>query len=226
MGVSYDNPLALVRMLKGCPLSLVMAMVIARQPVGRAWLEGVTGYSQNVVQKGLAYLEEIGMAARNGRYEGWHLTDGAKALPLVYDFLDALENENESHLMTLVPSTTTTTCYSRVNSQEAAAETGESFNDSPSNNSSYALNLAALHDAGIKGKTAADLARLAHVTPRYIRSHAKFAEDRGDGTGLLVTRIRDGDPEPKHPKDCTCEDCEQSRRSRYITGEFAEFIQH
>lgn len=226
MGVCYDNPLALLRMLKGCPLSLVMAMVIAHQPVGRAWLVQVTGYSQNVVQQGLEYLEQIGIAARNRRYEGWHLSAGAKALPLVYDFLDAVENESESHLMTLAPSTATTTCYSRVNDQEAAAETGESINDSPANHSSYALNLAALHDAGIKGKTAADLARLAHVTPRYVRSHAKFAEDRGESTGLLVTRIRDGDPEPKHPKGCTCEDCDLSRRSRYITGEFAEFILH
>ncbi len=73
---------------------------------------------------------------------------------------------------------------------------------------------------------AEQLAGLAYVTPAYVRAHALKVERDGDTVGLLVTRIRDGDPAPAHPKNCLCVDCERERRRRYVGGEYAEWIEH
>ncbi len=60
----------------------------------------------------------------------------------------------------------------------------------------------ALLSAGIGRNAHAELARLEWMTPAYIKAHAKYARDRGDSTGLLITRLRSGDPVPrsKRPK--------------------------
>ena len=71
-----------LRALKGSPLSIIIAMFIANQPVGENWLCSVTGYSQNTVRRGCKFLEETQMIRRNGRYESYVLSDGMMQLPL------------------------------------------------------------------------------------------------------------------------------------------------
>jgi len=55
----------------------------------------------------------------------------------------------------------------------------------------------ALRSAGIGSNAWPDLAALEHVTPAYVRAHAAYARARGDSVGLLITRIRCGDPVPR-----------------------------
>ena len=76
--------------------------------------------------------------------------------------------------------------------------------------------LKALHQAGIFEPTATDLARLPHVTLRYVQAHASKARRDKIDTGLLIHRIRSRDPLPEDPDN----------RNRYISGEYAEFIKH
>lgn len=56
--------------------------------------------------------------------------------------------------------------------------------------------VAALLSAGIGRNLHAELCALEWVTPSYIRSHDKYRRARGESVGLLITRLRCGDPEP------------------------------
>lgn len=78
-----------LRALKGAPLSVLLALQIARQPVGTAWLSRTTGYSDKPVTSALELLVELGLVTRNSRYNAWQLANGRAQLPLTYPELDA-----------------------------------------------------------------------------------------------------------------------------------------
>ena len=73
------------------------------------------------------------------------------------------------------------------------------------------------------GVTAERLARRPHVKPGYVKAHHNKWLHEGRDTGILVTRLRDGDP---IEVPLSAEEREHKDRRRYIEGEFAEFIQH
>jgi len=73
-----------------------------------------------------------------------------------------------------------------------------------------------LHQAGIYEPTASQLARMPHVTLEYVQAHVRKAQREKTDTGLLIHRIRSQDPLPQ----------KTDQRSRYISGEYAEFINH
>lgn len=83
---------AMLRTLKGSPLSILMALALVRQPVKAEWLQTVTGYSDKSISAGLAVLKEFGLATRNGRY-AWQIADGIEQLPLM-----AIDPEKETDL--------------------------------------------------------------------------------------------------------------------------------
>lgn len=88
------NPLSSLRALKGAPLSCLFALMFANQPVGKAWLSRMTGYSDKPVAAALDYLLEMGFVTSNGRYEAWQLNSQAIQLPLMS--LDTLENSSRN----------------------------------------------------------------------------------------------------------------------------------
>ena len=57
-----------------------------------------------------------------------------------------------------------------------------------------------------------------HITPAYIQANAAYARANHDRTGLLITRLQDGDLQPEPP-----EGEDQSGRT-YFTSELAAFI--
>lgn len=117
-----------LRALKGAPLSIIIALFLAKQPVGESWLISVTGYSQNTVRKGCKFLLEAQMIQRNGRYEAYVLSNGAMQLPL------GMAEIGESQKMTLPtpPTTSTFNKYEDDLSEGKAVveEQRESKNDS------------------------------------------------------------------------------------------------
>ena len=230
----FENPLLTVRALKGAPLSCLLALaLLGGGPVGEREIITGTGYSQNKVREGLEVLEAAGLVTRQGRYEGWSLTSGARQLPLTANFFE----DGESQKMTL-PAVTTATAYI-VESQRSVKEqqqenAGESKNDSrasendknESQNDSPAIE-DFLNECGIMGRTARELARMEHITEAYVRAHVEKGRARGDSIGLIITRMRDGDPAPggrvvveRHAAGCDCGVC----RRKYVSGQFAEFI--
>jgi biotin operon repressor len=78
--LNTENPIRLVRELKGAPLSILMALTVVNQPVTQEWLERATGYTDKPISQALAYLEEIGLAVKSRA--GWLLSDGSQQLPL------------------------------------------------------------------------------------------------------------------------------------------------
>jgi hypothetical protein len=65
-----------LRLLKGCPLPVLLALKAAREMglgcVGAEWLEEFTGYSDKTIARALLLLESYGQATRKSRYE-WAL---------------------------------------------------------------------------------------------------------------------------------------------------------
>jgi hypothetical protein len=74
--------LALLRALKGAPLSCLLAMLVAGHPVGAVWLESATGYSRQAVGHALGTLKTLHAARCLGRYESWELSESVRGLSL------------------------------------------------------------------------------------------------------------------------------------------------
>jgi hypothetical protein len=215
--MQFDNPFEVVRTLDGPALKVFLVLLLMQKQgmpaPGEDELQAYSGKSQNTVRKGLDQLRIYQMVRNNGRY--WVLENWAVQLPIAAALLDG--GDKSSQYLTRKEHTTTTYLHSRESENNEAAEENESIFDSE-----CAQNLRILHRVGIRGKKAEQLARLAHVNPVYIEAHVEYANQRGDGIGLLITRINDGDPAPvvRHPQGCQCSDC----RKKYSGGEYAEYI--
>ncbi|MAT45168.1 MAG: hypothetical protein CL609_22805 [Anaerolineaceae bacterium] len=81
-----------IRTLKGAPLSILMALVLSKQPVTSDWLQAVTGYSDKSVTSGLKALQEFGYITRNGRY-AWQLAGEINQLPLMTNLAEEPDNQ-------------------------------------------------------------------------------------------------------------------------------------
>jgi hypothetical protein len=77
-----DPPLAILRALKGAPISIVIALKLANQPVGAAWLIVATGYSHGAISRALRVLCELQIVQPISRCNGWTLSEGGSQLLL------------------------------------------------------------------------------------------------------------------------------------------------
>ena len=78
----FDDPLKLVRALKGCPLSIRILLSIVHQPVSVKWLVRHSGYSPNTVTQALALLEDYQIVAGDTHRSNWTLTGNSVQLSL------------------------------------------------------------------------------------------------------------------------------------------------
>jgi len=211
------NPLASLRALKGAPLSCLFALMFANQPVGKAWLSRMTGYSDKPVAAALDYLNEMGYVTSNGRYESWQINTAAIQLPLMT--LDTSPSEkalgtsdkSSRNFSDSIP-TTATALIGKENDNrvEAVEESKRSRNFSDSRK--------LLRSANVGEPMASVLADLDHITPYYIAGHILKAKQDGIKIGLLIHRIRSADPAPElnqryHLLDCDCFYCDPFRFS-------------
>lgn len=72
----------LVSVLKGAPLSVLVLLMIARQPLSAQYLERRTRYSDKLIHSALLLLEEKLLITRNGRYS-WQISANGWQLPLM-----------------------------------------------------------------------------------------------------------------------------------------------
>lgn len=186
MGLEMD--LLTLRALKGAPLSIVLAMMIANQPVGEGWLATATGYSQNTIRKGCKFLEETQIIGRNGRYEAYVLSDGAQLSLGMAD-----ENGERQNLTLPTAATTTFNKYEDGDSEVVVVITEERT----ANIDSRDDRLLILYGCGISEPTASRLIENSWCTEEYIRRHIEKARKEKISTGLLIHRIRSHDPMPK-----------------------------
>jgi len=199
--MTIDNPIRLVRQLKGAPMAVLWAMTIVRQPVTEDWLIQVTGYTDKPVRTALGVLVEYGIVSRNGRYGGWMIAGPELQLPL-------MNYENEPELFRLDPTTT-------INLIEGSAS--ENFNSSSIKGANrkysgskkelsapltvYQENkLSLLRHYGIGEPMASRLAVRNNVTVRSIIANADYlvriGKDIVKDLGLLIHRLENNDPIP------------------------------
>jgi len=208
---------ALLRALKGAPLSCLLALKLAEErPVGTMWVGQVTGYREKTVGLALRALQRMGLAEQTARFEGWHLTQaGRLAVP-------PASRQNDNSLPTATAIYTDSNNRLEVAVVEAARSSGENGGSSPAPEAPPPPEVvAALAQVGIGEPMRSRMAALPHVTPEYVKAHALLAREQGLSTGLLITRIRCGDPAPElnqlgHLRTCKCQEC-QSLRYRICT---------
>lgn len=124
------NQTMLIRSLKGAALSCYIVLHLAGRTLGTDDLVSATGYSANSVRTGLRTLEDLQLAVRVSRYNGWALARGTQLL-LPYPSEDAetvetVENGfnadpqnlrvDPQNLRVPCSSSSTTTCTSTCNS--------------------------------------------------------------------------------------------------------------
>jgi len=179
-----------IRALKGAPMSIIVAMLLAKQPVGESWLISVTGYSQNTIRNGCKFLIESQMIQRNRRYEGYILVNGALQLPLGVAEID------ESQNLTIPPVTTTSTFNMNDNNDNEGFKAEEEIRESKND-----PRLVLLYSAGVMEPTASRLLEKAWVTNEYLDAHIEKATREGTPIPLLIHRIRSHDPMPEDRND-------------------------
>jgi hypothetical protein len=188
-----------IRALKGAPMSIVVAMLLVKQPVGEGWLMSVTGYSQNTIRNGCKFLLECQMIRRNGRYDGYVLANGSMEIPMEIPQL------GESQNMTLPSSTTTNTLNKKEHKISEEKEVEEDYRASKND-----PRLVLLYSFGVMEPTASRLIEKSWVTMTYLEAHIDKANKEGTPVGLLIHRIREHDPMPKKKNE---QDPELYRRS-------------
>jgi hypothetical protein len=77
-----NNPLLLLRALKGAPLSTFVALAILHRPVGVMQISDATGYYKTAVSQALRVLADLGLACQVARFNAWQLTDQGQQLPM------------------------------------------------------------------------------------------------------------------------------------------------
>ena len=102
-------------------------------------------------------------------------------------------------------------------SVSVSTSTSTSISDSDSNNNSGIFN--ALTKAGIRGLKRDNLSKLPHISVDYVEAwDVQLRREKGGeyNPGLLITILESGEPLPENRDD----------RRKYISGEFADFIEH
>ena len=170
-----------IRALKGCPLAVLVALVISQQPVSLEWLARITGYSDKPVTQGLKLLSELGYVTRNGRYS-WQI-NAANAIQLP---LSTTRNNSDSL-------TATTTII------ETTKELGRSSKQLTRNNSNSRI-IEVLNCAGVMHPTDKEIASMG-LDLEFVKAHIRKANSEGIERGLLVHRLRCKDPIEVEHKD-------------------------
>lgn len=207
---------SMVRLLKGCPLACVFALMIAQQDrlgaQGAEWLERATGYTDKPVSQALLFLQEQGVISRNGRYL-WQLCGEFVQLPLGrVQLLDGLEAKGVGNIPTHPSSSS-----SRYIDSNLSESTTTSQTLSAAESEKFRLDegvLAALDVAKIREPARSRLAGLEWVTVELIEYHMRTAEK----PGLAIYRIKNNWP--------ILEGDNLATRNEYVSGQFADFIQH
>ena len=213
-----ENLISLVRMLKGAPASVLLALIFVHQPVGESWLASVTGYSPMPVRRALIFLAEAGLAQRRGRYSAWSLTEGATQLPLMSDPLtDPVKIGVRSSIIRALEisaeSTTTATTTIEGSEECSSSRVNRALKSSAQTIDPQPELIGMLRQAGIGEPMATRLAGMPHVNAEYLRAHIRKAQQEEIPTALLIHRMRQADPQPETEEERR----ERCRQAGYLS---------
>lgn len=150
-----------LRLLKGAPISVIVALLIERRPVTERRLSMMTGYSENTVRRALYVLEELRFVTRNERC-AWQI--GNFQLPLMQDAAQdvAQDADNAQYLRFDVK-------LSKKDMQDDLTE------EPPYLTEEQSAIFALMQELGFYGTPARRVAAMPHITRRLILYHATTA---------------------------------------------------
>lgn len=227
----FNNPIRMVRELKGAPLSIFFALAYQRTRVSQGWLCGATGYTDKPVQQALAYMAEIGII--NHTRAGWQLTrPDAVQLPLAPAEIEPQSVSHEEHegdTKVLPENNSDTNGGSRNNSDSLLVSLVNIDNNNNedltklTNNEKTRKNSdiwAILEPIGVKRNRATEqIADLEWVESDYVNGLIEKLEGEGRtwprDCGLLLYRLKQKPAAMRHGQNCSCEACDAKRRARY-----------
>lgn len=238
-----------IRMLKGAAISIWALFQMEKRSLNQDYLRRYSGYSDESVHDGLETLRDADLIVQTGRYE-WSLTSGAQQLPLgemalpepaqpvgepeneriAIQAIEAIPEEPEQEELETELDNPCPVSSAIIGPNPLASSSRSLIKDSRENlllaradssgksgaNSRVADNLAELARHHIREPARSRLAGLEHVTPELIRGHCE-----GKPAGQAIYRIEHNWPVPQAEKKRDEDD-----RKRYISGEFADFIEH
>ena len=190
-----------IRSLRGVPITIIVVMNMLGGRASEKDIETLTGYTGKTLRKGLNVLKASSLVTRTHRYAGWVLTNGVKELALTVDnFVDNSDKVPKRPVKIPAPSTTTAV----NNSIEIINDSAEAVEE----------NISLLKSAGVGEPMRSRIANLDHVNPEYIKAHAAKVKREKKSAGMLIHRLKSGDPMPEMKDDST----------KYVRGKFEEFI--
>jgi len=223
MILQSENPIRMVRELKGAPLSILMVLSLVHQRVTQEYLERATGYTDKPVSQALAYMQEIGLADHTNA--GWQLVkanvmqlplplqlegetpphtlqDQSGTRPSPFSKNENGEDDNKSENVELSRNISDSLTTTTLNNNDLIDSVVVISNNAENrNNTDFEANLEEFKRQGIaRNKRTEALARMKHVNPGYIRAHLKGLK-KMDSKGLAIMRMEQGEEAPERTRD-------------------------
>ena len=246
----------MVRSLKGAPATVLLLMLLERRPLAQAYICRHTGYSDKVIHDAMLLLADYGMVNATGRYTWQLSAGAQQLPLMQGLLGDGAADEAQASSESFRPGEEAQAVIeaeirpAQADSSESFRAAGEkspktefrseSFRpksslasrsclnpelnlnhdplpplDSP-RSENFRANLAELDGLGVRDPARSRLAGLAHVTPALIRAHFAAA---GVTPGQALYRI-------EHNWAAPTAGPAAERRRRYVTQEYAEYIEH
>lgn len=166
----FEDPIKLLRMLKGAPLAVLLACIIAGGVVRADWVTNVTGYTDKTTTAALKLLNAYGFLTKSA--SGWQISKGVQ-MPLNWSQSEKFRSSSCSSIQSNILSTIEQEQQGRNNSDLE----------------NYHLNYKTLSNCGIREPALSRLAGLDHVTPEYILAHVREVTRLHGNLGTAIHRI-------------------------------------
>lgn len=164
----FNDPIKLLRQLKGAPLAVLMAMIIVRVRVSADWLSTVTGYTDKPITQALKLLAAYGWIAKV--QSGWQISEGVQLPLMPMESEKFRSSSSSSTYLTGVP-------------------TIEQEQQVRNNSDSFVANYKVMKMNGIREPALSRLAALGHVTAKFVLAHIKQVKAERGHLGTAIHRI-------------------------------------
>lgn len=223
--MQLENPITFLRSIRGAPACVLWALIITRRPMTNLEVQRWTGYGHDSVTPALRLLVDLGWVSARSPRGPWCLAAG-RQLPMMQipetelgGASGAAEIENSESGFPALP--LSSSCSSNIEGAtdiEQQEQLNAGFPHLHGHKPACSEALRALLQAGIREPKASALARLAHVTPEYVRAHVRKALEQGHALGTAIHRIERAWPlernsKAAHGEDCQCAYCRLRRQS-------------
>jgi hypothetical protein len=169
MATNFDDPIRLLRQLKGAPLAVLLAFTITRARLSADYLATVTGYTDKPVAQALKLLTAYGWLTKV--QGGWMLAAGVQ-LPLMGEESEKFRPSSSS------------------SSKEVEKSYSEEEEETRKNSDFFRANYRTLKGYGIREPALSELSALEHVTPEFVHAHIRQVHLERGHLGTAIHRIK------------------------------------